>query len=82
MPLNAEGARSRKGEDLLRIMPIKHSGLQGRLQSGQAAFPLFRRKLIKMRIKHLGISGRIHPALSEPRELTQHRDFTSKNRRK
>lgn len=51
------GARSKKGEDLLRIMPIKHSGLQGRLQSGQAAFnpfPLFRRKLIKMRTKTFG----------------------------
>lgn len=31
LPLNAEEARSRKGEDLLRIMPIKHSGLHGRL---------------------------------------------------
>ena len=31
LPLNAEDARSRKEEDSLRIVPIKHNGVQGSL---------------------------------------------------
>lgn len=33
LPLNAEDARSREEEDLLRMVPIKHNGLQGSLLS-------------------------------------------------